>query len=157
MFSLQKSIFATLIAWLLSMVMLMGYSHITKSGSSSNSLDGFLTGLLFLAIPSGIVVCVTCMVIVTPLLCLLPKGSLLWRPEWASIAGLVFGPVAMYLWFCGATRKLFAPVEFGSTSIFFGVCSALTGALFAYLYSKGISHGNRSNSVFLRNESEIKD
>lgn len=139
MFSFPKSIFATFIAWLLSMAMLMVYSHLTKSGSSSNSLVGLLTDLLFLATSTGIVVFVTCMVIVTPLLCLLPKGSILWRPVWASIAGLILGPVAMYLWFCGATRKLFAPIVFDSTSIFFGVCSALTGALFAYFYSKGVS------------------
>ena len=140
MFSLSKSLLSTLIAWISAVAVMMAYSYATKPASSwtATPVEDFLRGVAILGYFVGIVVVPTCMFVVTPLLRLLPRTSLLWSPYWACAIGGIAGPIALYLWAAGFRGRFFIPEPHDSTHLFFGICSGLTGVVFAYSYSRGI-------------------
>lgn len=148
MFSLPKSLLATLIAWLSAVALMMAYSYATKPVSSwtATPVADFLKGLSILAYFVGIVVVSTCMLVVTPLLRFLPRTSLLWSRSWAAAIGAIAGPIAMYLWTSGFRRGFFVPELHDSTHLFFGVCSALAGSVFAYSYARGVAQVYAGNA-----------
>ncbi len=156
MFSLPKSLLATLIAWLSTVALIMVYSYATRSASSwtATPVADFLKGLSILAYFVGIVVVSTCMLVVTPLLRLLPRTSLLWRPSWACVIGALAGPIAMYLWTSGFRRSFFIPEPHDSTHLFFGICSAVAGTVFAYSYARGVARGYSTSGRLLTNEKQ---
>ena len=148
MFSLPKALLATFVAWLSAVALIMAYSYATKPESSwtATPVADFLKGLSIMAYFVGIVVVPTCMLVVTPLLRLLPRTSLLWRPSWACAIGAIAGPIAMYLWTAGFRRSFFIPEPHDSTHLFVGICSAVAGTVFAYSYARGVAQGYSANA-----------
>ena len=148
MFSFPKSLLSTLIAWLSAIALMMVYSYATKPPNSwtATPVVDFMKGAAILSYFVGIVIFPTCMLVVTPLLRLLPKTSLLWRPSWSCAVGAITGPIAMYLWACGFRTRFFVPELHDSTHLFFGVCSAVAGAVFAYSYARGFARSYSSKA-----------
>ena len=148
MFSLSKSLLATFVAWLSGSALIMAYSYATKAASSwtATPVTDVLKGLSILAYFVGIVVFPTCLLVVTPLLRLLPRTSLLWRPSLACTIGAIAGPIAMYLWTAGFRRSFFIPEPHDSAHLLLGICSAVTGTVFAYSYTRGVAQGYSANA-----------
>jgi len=156
MFSLSKSLLATVVAWFSAVSMIIAHSYVTRPASywAANPIADFFSGVAFVGYFVGVVVIPTCLFLVTPLLCLLPSNSIMWRPSWACAVGLIVGPIAMYLWASGFRGRFFIPEPHDSTHLKLGICSALTGAIFAYSYSLAIARGLKAGVKLASNKTK---
>lgn len=79
---------------------------------------------------TGISVYVTCLV-VAPLLALLPRTSLLWRPGLAAAIGAAVAPGVLYLWL-----SIFRMSVTGTeTTLYVSLTYMIAGAIFAASYA----------------------
>ena len=156
MFSLKNSLLATGVAWLSAVSMIIAYSYVTRPASywAANPIADFFSGLAFVGYFVGVVVIPTCLFVVTPLLCLLPSNSMMWRPSWACAFGMAVGPIAMYLWASVFRGRLFIPEPHDSTHLMLGICSALAGGVFAYSYARGVARVHGVGAKLASNNTE---
>jgi hypothetical protein len=93
---ISRTVVAASIAWLIGLPCLFVSSFLLSGYQGNyNFLENPILALPFMGLATAFIVFPACVGLGLPLFMLLPKTSLLWRPFFATITGVILGVVAM--------------------------------------------------------------
>ena len=146
MFSLQRSILSTVVAWFVATAFIVIYSFLVTEPSEwpSSGLGGVIREIGLLGYYVAMLVFPTCLLLVTPLLRLLPASSKLWNPRVACMVAMCVAPFGIYAWAVMYRRQFFMPELHDRVHVMIGLAAICAGVGFAYTYATGLTRAEKA-------------